>query len=514
MTLESIQLRPGGCWILPPDDPRGEEEPPVAPVEAPPGHRIEPNDAVTGTLTLFDSWEWSLWHAGTLLVGDGGCLRVIDVRDPATTLASLSMAAPPEVGHAWPDGPLGALVGPVLGVRAARPVAKIDVVQRRWDVRNEDDKVVVRLLEQAWGGDLRTMAKIPLRGYDDEARAVEKRLPAAAHSDRPPFAHALEAASLEPRTWTNKPSFTFVDDTPARDAVVEMLLAMVRLARQTEPGIVEDIDTEFLHDYRVLIRKARSILSLTNGVLDPASTKKLKEAFRSHGRRTNALRDLDVHLLEHDEQVTKAPVRFRPGLAPMYAELVARRAVVHGKVASVLTGATYGRSMRALERWIEQASAGPQGQRPIRKEADRKLARQLTKVLDAGRKISPETPDEAVHALRIDCKKLRYLLEFFRALYPDERLSPVVKALKRLQDLLGTFNDRSVQQDALVAWATHTGGVSVSTVLSVGALVGALAREQAALRAKVESTFVAFDRPAVYGALLGAKASRRRKGAA
>jgi len=46
--------------------------------------------------------------------------------------------------------------------------------------------------------------------------------------------------------------------------------------------------------------------------------------------------------------------------------------------------------------------------------------------------------------MRIAGKKLRYLLEFFRSLYPRAEVDGSIGRLKRLQDLLGALNDRAV----------------------------------------------------------------------
>ena len=60
-------------------------------------------------------------------------------------------------------------------------------------------------------------------------------------------------------------------------------------------------------------------------------------------------------------------------------------------------------------------------------------------------KISKKSPDASVHKVRIECKKLRYLLEYFAPLYIDNNHKKNVARLKSLQDKLGDFNDSSTQ---------------------------------------------------------------------
>ena len=215
------------------------------------------------------------------------------------------------------------------------------------------------------------------------------------------------------------------------------------------------------------------------------------------GRRTNALRDLDVHLMEREAQTARVPVALRAALTPLFDDLVEARVSVHKKVKTALKSATYRKSMRSLQAAIDGAQPGPKGGVSVRKLANKKIRRQLARVRTLGRAVGPATPDDEVHALRLECKKLRYLLEFFRALYPSDRVASTTKALKRLQDVLGTFNDRSVQQAALYTWLEEGRAIATPTAAAVGALIGALAVEQRHMRDTVETAFAAFDRAEV-----------------
>jgi CHAD domain-containing protein len=78
------------------------------------------------------------------------------------------------------------------------------------------------------------------------------------------------------------------------------------------------------------------------------------------------------------------------------------------------------------------------------------IYKRYRRIVKKGSKISETTPDEKLHELRIDCKKLRYLLEFFTSLFPENEMKKLVKQLKQLQENLGDFNDLSVQQEFLV----------------------------------------------------------------
>ena len=74
-------------------------------------------------------------------------------------------------------------------------------------------------------------------------------------------------------------------------------------------------------------------------------------------------------------------------------------------------------------------------------------------MLEIGAGITGDTPTKRIHDLRIECKKLRYLIEVFRSLYPPEAIEEVVRSLKRLQNTLGDFNDFQVHADMLRRFA-------------------------------------------------------------
>ena len=70
-----------------------------------------------------------------------------------------------------------------------------------------------------------------------------------------------------------------------------------------------------------------------------------------------------------------------------------------------------------------------------------------------GRTIDDYSPAVALHDLRKDAKRLRYLLECFGSLFPAVDVATAVKPLKALQDTLGTFQDTEVQAHALADMA-------------------------------------------------------------
>ena len=108
------------------------------------------------------------------------------------------------------------------------------------------------------------------------------------------------------------------------------------------------------------------------------------------------------------------------------------------------------------------------------------------------------TLDEALSIV-----ELRYLMEFFTPMFDKAEVKIMIKALKKLQDVLGLFNDYSVQQDSLRDFLEARAAVAprsaksraqeMAVAQSVGELIAILHRRQLEQRALVEARFTEFD---------------------
>jgi len=62
-----------------------------------------------------------------------------------------------------------------------------------------------------------------------------------------------------------------------------------------------------------------------------------------------------------------------------------------------------------------------------------------------------DLPEEELHRLRIAGKKVRYVADFFRSLYPKKPTAKFIAALAEVQDQLGSLNDAIVSRQLLLA---------------------------------------------------------------
>jgi CHAD domain-containing protein len=125
----------------------------------------------------------------------------------------------------------------------------------------------------------------------------------------------------------------------------------------------------------------------------------------------------------------------------------------------------------------EPAASAPQAARPILSVARKRIRKKCRAVVKLGTQLIDHSDDKSLHQLRIECKKLRYLLEFFSSLFVTDGIAPLIKSLRRLQDNLGDFHDACVQQEALHAFANDwlsTTPESRRTLWAIDSLIGCL----------------------------------------
>jgi CHAD domain-containing protein len=141
-------------------------------------------------------------------------------------------------------------------------------------------------------------------------------------------------------------------------------------------------------------------------------------------------------------------------------------------------------------------TGGRRAERPLGEVAASRLAQAQQQVLTDGRVIGPDSPPEALHELRKDAKRLRYLLESFGPLGGRERLRDILGHLKLLQDNLGEFQDTQVQADRLRASAAEVvaeGRLPAEADAAVERLAGILEARGAAARDDFARCFADYD---------------------
>ena len=481
-----------------------------------PAFGIRLGEPASAKATFFDTFEWGIWFGDRLLYQSNGQLRLCE-RDHdwiGDVRHVLPMAARhvPRFEWEFPEGGLRRELKPLLGIRGLTRVARLSVREQEIELLNETQKTVFRFDLANFFVDRESREPFyrlchfrPMRGYEAEATKAAEilRTIGAREIGEGPLAKLLRERGKAPRRYTLRPTFDLAPDLPARETARRIIHKMLATARENEAGIVDDIDTEFLHDYRICVRKIRSVLSLIKGIYPEEKTEELRAAFAQFCEVTNRLRDLDVYLLAREEYTAMLPAAFRPALEGMFQDFARERRRALRKVVAHFGSPAYRAAIEAAEDFFARPSHLAEtevSQSPVGPLVARRIDKSYKRIVKIERSLGADTPDEAVHQVRIQFKKLRYLVEFFNELLPADETEYIEKQLRRLQNCLGRFNDYSVQQRALMNYwelkRKDTGNCD-ELALSLGGLVALLNHDQQAERERFHGTLDEFCTPQI-----------------
>lgn len=449
-------------------------------------------------LILLDNFDWDICQSGLLLIQENKDeFQLLDGND--NLLASCCVQGESRFWWQLPTGNLADKLEELSPIRAFVPKYSCYLKTDHFAITNTDEKIVVRMeLYSVIGSNnlnFYFIKTLPLRGYKKEYSQIRKCLAAIKPEELPDL--NLRSLLLPSRSEVNHPEkkaiFELTAAEPAEAAISRMAVKMIQLARCQEQGVIDDIDTEFVHQYRVNIRKTRSLISLFKKSFSLERYQLFKTELKSLGSQTNELRDLDVFLLDQDYYCKMLPETLWPGLDHIFRRIKRRRTTAFKRVANYLAGTAYLEQISCLLRTLHQLPelATKQSGMKIKQLAGKKIISQYQLIHADGIAINADTPDQAVHDLRIECKKLRYLLEFFTELFPAKEVRQLVKLLKVLQDNLGRFNDFSVQREFLM----HLGqgkNLSADQLASINGLTAVLFNKQVNERSLVVDNITVF----------------------
>lgn len=471
----------------------------------------------SGLRLYLDTADWRLNAAGwTMELEHGTSLTLRETQTDEPRVTTEVAGAPTGAGD-LPPGPAWDRLRPVVEGRCLLVQLSAEVRSHRLAALDREGKTTARveLVRYSVGSAeghrvVRYATVFPVRGYDRSAARIVSVLDGMGlRRVDGPLIVSLLAAAGRPRPGTNLgPGVPLDRSDPAARAIGAILDRLRTHVLANEEGVRHQRDTEFLHDYRVAIRRARSIVRQAAGILPSDQMSNLAAELGWLGGLTSPPRDLDVHLEE-------LATRGEPEIEPLRTYLVGRRREIQGELVAALDSERY---KRLLDHWQTLAAAppspeAPDARRPAGEVADEHVARAFRRVIKRGRAIEAASAPEALHDLRKRAKELRYLLECFQTLYPEKERSEAVKELKLLQDNLGEYQDCQVQAGALRVMAEdlmEKQAAPAATLMTLGRLAEDLERRERQARDEFEARFARFssaENRKRYEALTGKKGS-------
>jgi CHAD domain-containing protein len=473
-------------------------------------HQMKKETAISGQLTYYDTFDWRLFNKSLVLftfqdrlilrkLGEDRIIHCLDTK--------------PIPCFIWefPQGDLKRYLKPVIKMR--RLLKLVNLVSRTtpYRVLNRNEKTVARLLFETIRTSSRKNPKTiasqlwlkPVKGYPKFSKKIKPLLESiglTSSRDEDVFLNAMSEAGKDPGSYSSKLRLQLSPDMRADEATIIIWQFLFQVIKINEAQIEHDIDTEILHDFRVAVRRTRSALVWKKTIFPKETIARFKKNFSYIGKISNELRDLDVYLLNKATYKTMLPPVLRDDIDPLFDYLNKQRSASFRKVIRSMKSKKYKKMMQDWEVFLNEPQHDlvpePDAEQPIFDLARKRIYKQYQGAVKLGNRILENSDDEMLHNLRIQCKKLRYLLQFFSNLFPPKKINVLVDQLKKLQDMLGDYNDLSVQVKYLLMVAEKlpsNRSQMKKTLVAIGSLIGKLEAKRKSVNESFTDTFTHFS---------------------
>ena len=258
------------------------------------------------------------------------------------------------------------------------------------------------------------------------------------------------------------------DEVLVGEAVRQAIGALVERLVEREAGVQQGDDPEDVHQARVAVRRLRSVLRTFGDVLEPEWAKALRDELRWLGRLLGDVRDAEVLRDRLHSQAGWIAAEDRPVVKRLIRRLHARRDRARARLIEQMSTDRYRSLVDALDAAVREPALLPEVAAVPADVALRPGLQKLWKHLDAAVEhvVTEGATDEALHAVRIRSKRVRYAAEAVTPVFgkPARRFA---KAASALQDVLGEH------QDAVVAgaWLRRAAATTPDVAFVAGELV-------------------------------------------
>lgn len=247
--------------------------------------------------------------------------------------------------------------------------------------------------------------------------------------------------------------------TPLGEALQSMIWSCLLHLQANVSGAVSKSDDEYLHQVRVALRRLRVVLGMTRKYRGDAELESLRELVAQLGTTLGRSREWDVFVTQVLPGL-RQDMRQDKLLSSIVRRSEVQRKQAHQRVQAVLQAGDFQRLLLRFGAWMYGEYWHDNAVRDdLSSFAATVMHKRSRKLGRYGEHIVGDTDAQELHRLRIACKNLRYSSDLFAPLYAAERTTPYLKALAKLQDTLGVFNDHAVALrllDELELGAAHT----------------------------------------------------------
>jgi CHAD domain-containing protein len=228
---------------------------------------------------------------------------------------------------------------------------------------------------------------------------------------------------------------------PSYQTAIKTCVYYFECALLQEKGARLDIDPEYIHDFRVNLRRLRTVISDFKDAISRYDYLKIQKELRWITSFLGEVRDIDVYA-----------VNFHSLLPPDTDTSIIKRInsvlekIKKERLQTLITyfeSPRYKQNLPILKRYFYGDMIKKQDSTPSALFARKLIRKKLKSVIKNCRNILKrweKIRDEEIHALRIRIKKLRYTADYTMSLI-DITAKAFINELKTLQDIIGGYVD-------------------------------------------------------------------------
>lgn len=285
----------------------------------------------------------------------------------------------------------------------------------------------------------------------------------------------LQSAPPKPRR-AKRPRIRAADSMPeAGRAIMAFHFAKLRKLE----AAAANADEEAIHDMRVAIRRVRAAFRVAGAYYKRKAIRFFRSELRTLADELGAARDLDV-IINHGLAFASSQLADAPNINAWLNHLRAQRTEAQQNLLAHLGSKRLDRFKEEFEAFLTEPGAAAQpgdhaaGTPRVCDVIPSAIWTQYSAVRAYEAIVDP--PLEALHALRIDFKRLRYLLEFFRGILGPS-VERLIETATQAQDDLGLLHDATVASHLLRQYVAEQATLSASDLAGIAAYLTAIQSE-------------------------------------
>ena len=283
---------------------------------------------------------------------------------------------------------------------------------------------------------------------------------------------------------------------------LNLLINDIKLNRKAM--LKNSTESEYLHKFRISIRKTRVYLVHLSKYFKSDSLLKCKKEFKYLGKLTNEARDLDVYIEKFDNYINFLPINEQNNLNDLIKYIKNKKDQEYKKLLKSLNSKIYINIIKNITKLIKNKNLFVERKYKAKKVAYKNLSKLYDIITNKGTIINQNSLNSRFHELRIDCKTLRYLIELFLPFYNKKNSKKIIEKLKVIQTLLGNFNDYKVHSCKLNFFIKEL-NIMGNQLLTLNNLIEKYNKEQELIKTQFQYKFDKFNQKEFKDKLLNFK---------